>query len=295
MGKLLFFSDIHLEHDGSREKGLEEIVATATEEKVDKLVFGGDIVGESSIAVAETLGKNYGVDTAEAYHASASFHYSMFEDIVSRFEGEKHAIHGNHDPIGIHENIRSMDFKPNDEIGKVYLSPINTNGGGAELRYFNKGWGRLEVGENPDAMAHAKDKKPPIMLWHQGPHDQVYGKTEAGEEIKYECPDEFKKLGEGASINLYGHNHGSYVKYDAKSGRFDINMTTQDGYFAIVEYNDSHKAVACEVYRLPVIADNEPDIKKGGQFIYNSIASHIEQNKEQAYAAEEVSDEREAA
>ncbi len=291
MGKLLFFSDIHMEHDGSRENGLESIVQTANEEGVDKLVFGGDIIANGSLMAAKALEKNYGVGSAESYKALSAMQYDVFDKIVSSFNGEKHAIHGNHDPAGIHEVVKSMDFNPTDEIGKVYLNTFNTDGSGAELRYFNEGWQDLENGENEDHMNHARQNKPPIMLWHQGPHDQSYGQKENGEEIKYECPDEFKKIGEDASINLYGHNHGSYVKYDAKKNRFDINMTTQDGYFAIVEYDESHNPLACEVYRVPEIADNKADPQAGGQRLYQTLAQRIEESmNQQGQESQEESD-----
>ena len=280
MGKLLFFSDIHLEHDGLREKGLEEIISSANQENVDKVVFGGDVMGHSSVTAAEALEENYGIDSAETYAYIAQAQYAVFDKIISGFSGEKHGIHGNHDPTGIYERIQSLDFEPNSEIGKVYLPTINVGGGGAELRYFHEGWDKIEVGHDESKMKQAFDEKPPIMLWHQGPHDKVYGTTEDGSEVKYECPEEFKKLGEEASINLYGHNHGSFVKYDAAKNRFDINMTTQDGFYAIVEYDDSYNPVACEVYKLDDVANQEPDINKSAGFFYEQIASKLGENQE---------------
>ncbi|MFP4117972.1 MAG: hypothetical protein ACLFTR_03530 [Candidatus Woesearchaeota archaeon] len=268
MTRLLFFSDLHLEGDGTKEKGLEEIVSGAKDKDVDKIAFGGDAVGSSPIMVANAFEQSHGIDSAGVYKNLSRGHYKTMEKILNGFDGEVHGIHGNHDPQGMHETIRSMDFTPNDEIGKVYLP-------NAELGNFSKTWEELEIGYKEDDYKHALEKRPPIMLWHQGPHDQQYGQSQEGQEMKFECPEEFKKLGEEVSINLYGHNHGSYVSYDAESGRFDINMTTQDGFYAIVEYDENQKPLACEVYRNKTISENPSDPKAVAQKMYENIAEKM--------------------
>ena len=266
MGKLLFFSDLHFEGDGSREKGLEDIVQLANEKGVDKLVFGGDIIGHSPALVAGELDKKNPKLSASVYARLSDIFYNNLNHIVSGFKGEVHGIQGNHDPIGIFERVSSMNFKPTNEIGKVYMES-------APLKSWYPNWDRITIPENLKFIEHAIKIKPKIMLWHQGPYDVKYS-----ENSEFKCPKELYEVGNSAHINLHGHNHSTFVKYDPKNKKLDVNMITQDGYFAIVEYNDDITPLAIEVYRNMDIVNAKPDLNKIASELYNLVLNEIQQS-----------------
>lgn len=276
MGKLVFFSDLHCEGEGSREKGLEEIVSFSNTIKADQLVFGGDAIGDSQVMIANALvEQKIAPSFAKSYAKISEMTYMTMDKILSQFNGDVHGIQGNHDPVGIFEKMKSVNFKPSADFGKVYMENMPISG-------WFEGGDAITIPENKEYRDHAIKNKPAIMLWHQGPYDVDYGHGST-----FICPPELKDVGTAAKINLHGHNHQSFIKYDADTKTLNVNMITKDGYFAVIEYDDKKNPLHYEVYQNMTIKNNEPDPQAIAQETLHSIAERSQHYEKQPQSPEE--------
>ena len=233
MGKLLFFSDLHLNGDGSRESLLEKIVSISNQENADRLIFGGDTLDQDiEMSVINMLEEMKAPKEAIVNYiaADSGMRYEEFSALLSKSKAEKHGIYGNHDGKNAQEIVKNLNTEPDKVVGKYYFQ----NAPVFPLQDLN-------IENSPDSyIEFAEKEKPPIMLWHQGPYDVP--------KMNMKIPDRVKKLGKNAKINLCGHQHGSFYKFDGTN--LTVEMCTKDGYFAIVEHDDNFNPTGIKVYQM---------------------------------------------
>ena len=293
MTKIIHFSDTH--NYGLKGKPytstLESIVQFSNGRNADHLVFTGDLLDgqkygnslseEEKIAVenipillaaiqsgkpSEFMKKNFNAELsddqiketiqgiapiykniAETVMKESQNAYKSFNEILSKSNATVEAIVGNHDVKGMEQIVNSANFSPNETFGRYFFQTGGPGGIPGELLYQN----------SPEEYAkHAVEKSPKVMLWHQGPY-----KTKWFNDI----PDWTKHV--NSKVHLYGHEHvGYHVKYDEKTKRLDVNVTTKDGYFAEIDMNDAGEAQKVKIYKLESPTQKEDSTAKNNNY-----------------------------
>ena len=251
MGNLLFFSDLHLNGDGSRESLLEKIVSISNQESVDRLIFGGDAIDQDiEMNVINALEEMQAPKEAIVNYIAmdSGTRYKEFNAILEKSKSEKHGIYGNHDGKNSQKIVKCLNTQPDKVVGKYYFE----NAPVFPLQDLN-------IENSPDSyIEFAENEKPPIMLWHQGPYDVP--------KYNIKIPDRVKALGKNAKINLCGHQHGSFYEFDGKS--LTVDMCTKEGYFAVVDHDDNYNPTGIKVYKL----------NSGDKDVEKSLGAYIQKN-----------------
>ena len=289
MTKIIHFSDTHNYgiNDNPDTSTLESIVQFSNERNADHLAFTGDLLNsvryrnslseQENIALglakaiqsgkpSQFMKENFNAELSddqikETFQKIAPIYkniaetileesqnaYKSFNEVLSKSNANVEVIIGNHDVLGMEEIVENANFTPNETFGRYFFQTGGPYEMPNELLYQN----------SPEEYAkHAVEKNPKVMLWHQGPYKTSWFK---------DVPNWTKHV--NSKVHLYGHEHlGYHVKYDEKTKRLDVNVTTQEGYFAEIDMNDAGEAQKVKIYKLESPTQKEDSTAKNNNY-----------------------------
>ena len=165
--------------------------------------------------------------------------YTTFNQILGKSNANVEILVGNHDIVGMEGIVKNANFEPNEKFGRYFFQTGPPRTIPMDIAYQ----------DSPEEYKKcALEQKPKVMLWHQGPY------TAPG----FENEDISWTKSLSSKIHLYGHNHvGYHVKYDKETKRLDVNVTSQEGYFAEIDMNDAGEPTNLKIYKIDANNDNK--------------------------------------